>query len=153
MSAFAFARRLRKIPVEQRFPDFCPDLARAGVEPIGLHHSRGASQCNPQVRRVENTTTHLVGRYENRQAETARLLELPGLPAAGIPHLNATRHRDCRSYYCKESRRIAEAFYAEDFAYFGYPTALRPDNAPAPVAETGSETRCSSRFGRYNRDA
>lgn len=124
VSLFAFNKHLRKIPEDQGFLDFCRGLARTSIEPIGLHHARGLSQCNPQVRWLENTRVDFVGRYENLQADTARLLELLRLPASQMPHLNATRHQDYRDYYCAESREIVQTFYAEDFAHFGYSTTL-----------------------------
>jgi chondroitin 4-sulfotransferase 11 len=112
----------RKVPGHESFLSFCRRLKNSGCENIGLYNVRGFSQCNPQVRWIENTRIDFLGKYESLEEDCEKILNLLELPAARLPHLNATHHADYRSYYCSESKEIVEEFYEEDFRYFGYET-------------------------------
>jgi hypothetical protein len=112
----------KKVPGSESFLSFCRRLKNSGCENIGLYNVKGFSQCNPQVRWIENTRMDFIGKYESLEEDCAKIFSILGLPAARLPHLNATHHADYRSYYCSESKEIVEEFYKEDFRYFGYKT-------------------------------
>ena len=111
-----------RVPCNESFLSFCRRLKNNGCENIGLYNVRGFSQCNPQVRWIENVRVDFIGKYESLEKDSKEILDLLELPAARLPHLNAMHHADYRSYYCSESKEIVEEFYEEDFRYFGYET-------------------------------
>jgi len=112
----------KRVIGNESFLSFLRRLKNSGCENIGLYNVRGFSQCNPQVRWIENTRIDFLGKYESLEKDSKEILDLLELPAARLPHLNATHHADYRSYYCSESKEIVEEFYEEDFRYVGYET-------------------------------
>ncbi len=124
VSLFYFLKREGKIPDDSTFLSFCRKLRKDGFEPIGLHHVKGLSQCNPQVRWIEKVDMDFIGRFENLRDDTEEILRRLSMNGIPLPHLNATPHRDYGSYYCRESQEIIEELYKEDFSRFGYDTGL-----------------------------
>lgn len=60
-------------------------------------------------------------RFENLQADFARICDRIGMPRQSLPHLNAsTRERDYRDYFDERTRRMAEEMFAADLAAFDY---------------------------------
>jgi len=124
VSLFAYFRRQGKIAADTSFSAFWRCIADKGCDPVGIYNVRGFSQCNPQVRWIEKVTLDFVGAYENLEADAARLMARLGLPGTAVPHLNPTRHDDYRRYYDGRSRTVVREWFAEDFAFFGYPDTL-----------------------------
>jgi hypothetical protein len=102
------------------FLEFCRLLKKEGYPPIGLYNVQGLSQCNPQVRWIENTRLDYIGKVESLSEDTGEILTRLGLPQTSIPVRNATNHHHYTHYYCKESRQIIEELYKEDFKAFNY---------------------------------
>jgi hypothetical protein len=60
-------------------------------------------------------------RFEDLQAQFARICDRIGTPRRPLPHLNAsTRARSYRNYFDDRTRRMAEEMFADDLAAFGY---------------------------------
>lgn len=120
VSLYAYLKNAKIIPTDETFLDFCRRLAEEGCPPIGLYNSLGLSQCNPQVRWVENITMDYIGRVESIEKSFAIISSKLGLNIAQIPHANKSPRSSYRDYYCRESKEIIEAFYREDFVSFDY---------------------------------
>jgi len=102
------------------FLEFWRDVLRNGVDSIGLYNEKGLSHCNPQVRWIENLEIDFIGRFENLAEDSDRIMKQLGLPPLNLEHRNRSERQSLQDYYCPESKRIIEDFYAEDFRYFGY---------------------------------
>ena len=109
------------------FLDFCRELSQKGAHPIGLYNRKENSQCNPQVRWIEDLDMDFVGRVENISNDTAQLMNAIGLQHEALPFLNASKHAVYSKYYCRESRDIIVDFYRKDFQQFGYRTEMTLD--------------------------
>lgn len=105
---------------DKTFLSFCRNLKENGCEPIGLYNVRKSSQCNPQVRWIENVDVDFIGKVESIQKDMKVLFDRLGVPQIQIPHKNSSSHNDYRQYYCSESKEIINKFYKEDFEYFKY---------------------------------
>ncbi len=60
-----------------------------------------------------------VGRFENLQNDFGIVLKKIGFQGQ-LPHWNKTIHNSYQSYFDQETRLIAEQYYTEDLATFGY---------------------------------
>jgi hypothetical protein len=61
-----------------------------------------------------------VGRYERFNQDAGVVLQKLGLGPAPLPHENQSDHRDYRSYYTDDTRRLVAERYARDIEHFGY---------------------------------
>lgn len=79
-----------------------------------------------------------VGRYEELSACFAEACQRIGLAGAPLDVHNAAEHCSYPDYYDDELAQAVAAFYARDFALFGYPTTLsatsRPSSPTQPCA-------------------
>lgn len=119
ISLFFYLKKNR-IKTDISFLDFCRKLERDGCEDIGLYNYNGWSQCNPQVRWIENMKMDFIGKFESLEKDFQILLKNLKLPPIDLPHHNITPHDHFSSYYCEESRQIIQDFYQEDFQSLGY---------------------------------
>ena len=120
VSLYFWMKRRRRPSARGSFLTFCRRLIQDGCEPIGLYNVAGLSQCNPQVRWVENVRMDFIGRLESIRPDVQAVLADLGLQDVPLPKLNRTNHADYRQYYCTESKQIVEDFYREDFYAFDY---------------------------------
>lgn len=63
---------------------------------------------------------NFIGRFENIQEDSGKLLKTLGLEKTNIPHVNETTHQNYRKYYTPETRRLIESRFAKDLEYFSY---------------------------------
>lgn len=97
-----------------------------GVPSIGGFNQRGWSQCNPQVRWIENLTMDFIGSFEKLESHLWSVANILGVEIPEeIPRLQKTVDRPMDYYYNKKTRRIVEDFYREDFEEFGYDRLLK----------------------------
>jgi hypothetical protein len=120
ISLFFYLKRRQMIPQIESFRTFCRRLRDDGCEPIGLYNLEGLSQCNPQVRWVEDIDMNFIGKVESIDTHAEDILKHLGLPVKNVPRKNITAHDKYSKYYCRESKDIVEDFYREDFESFGY---------------------------------
>lgn len=120
VSLWAYLSKMGRLDGRASFLDFCRSLQRNGCEPIGLFNARGLSQCNPQVRWLENLDLDFLGKVETLEQDAARVFRHLGIACHQVPSLNQSRHGDCSEYYCSESQDIVEDFYRDDFEALGY---------------------------------
>jgi chondroitin 4-sulfotransferase 11 len=60
-------------------------------------------------------------RFENLQADFARICDRLGTPHRRLPHINASKRQlGYRDYFDERTRRMAEEMFAADLAAFGY---------------------------------
>ena len=121
VSLYQYLKKERRLPVSTTFLQFCQRLENGRLEPVGLYNSSGLSQCNPQQRWIEGLALDFLGRYEELDAGFNYLAGQFGMTASQLPYLNSSVSAAAGAFYCLESKRIIETFYAEDFAAFGYP--------------------------------
>ena len=81
----------------------------------------------PQAKWLDKVNLDFLGRFENLEGDFDRLCDALGVERRPLPHLNATQHGPCRSYYTAETRAIVRAVYARDFDRFGYAVDHLPD--------------------------
>jgi len=120
VSLFFYLKKYGLLSPGETFLFFCRKLYDEGCEPIGLYNVRGLSQCNPQVRWIENVELDFLGRFESIREDSDRVFAELGLPDAHLPMINKTSHASYRECYCSESKEIVEQFYEEDFRLLGY---------------------------------
>ena len=68
----------------------------------------------------DNLLVDFVGRFENLQADFAKVCERIGCAGLKLPHYNSTKHDDYRSYYDDESIEIIARWHKKDIEQFGY---------------------------------
>lgn len=127
VSLYQYLKKEKRLPALTTFLQFCQILENGRVEPIGLYNSSGLSQCNPQVRWLEGLALDFLGRYEELDSDFNYLAGKFDLAVSQVPHLNSSTTTDAAALYCPESKRIVEAFYAEDYAAFDYPLRALED--------------------------
>jgi len=120
VSLLFYLKKYGILPSDETFLSFCRKLNDKGCEPIGLYNVRGLSQCNPQVRWIENIELDFLGRFESIREDSDKVFYELGLPDVHLPLINKTSHASYREYYCSESKEIIEKFYEEDFRILGY---------------------------------
>lgn len=120
VSLFFFLKRINRINQDWSFLIFCRYLRDNGYQDIGLYNSNGLSQCNPQIKWVENNSIDYYGKVETLEDDLNKILSALDLPPASPPHANSTSHMNSREYYCRESKNIIEMIYEKDFQFFGY---------------------------------
>ena len=59
------------------------------------------------------------GKFESINEDFNHVKQIVGIDAE-LPHLNASRRVDYRSYYDDETRKIIARWFNEDISYFGY---------------------------------
>ncbi len=60
-------------------------------------------------------------RFEHLQDDFSVLCDRLGKPRQALPHVNASQRQwRYRQYFDRETRRLAEAMFAENLANFGY---------------------------------
>jgi hypothetical protein len=120
VSLFFYLQKYGILSSDETFLGLCRRLNEEGCEPVGLYNVSGLSQCNPQVRWIENIEMDFIGRFESIGEDSEKVFRELGLQGVHLPEINKTRHADYREYYCVESKEIVEKFYEEDFRRFGY---------------------------------
>jgi hypothetical protein len=117
-------KKTKKIPADETFLNFCRRIETTGCSPIGLYNTHNLSQCNPQVRWVENISMDYIGKVESIEKDFEAISSKLGLNKCHIPHANKSDRLSYQDYYCRESKEIIQNFYKEDFLAFGYSKQL-----------------------------
>jgi hypothetical protein len=121
VSLYSYIKEKRKrLPANESFLAFCRQLKEKGCPSVGLYNVKGLSQCNPQVRWIENIKMDFVGKVENLSNDINVIFKKLKLPNNAIPKLNTSNYGNFRAHYCRESKKIVEEFYKEDFQAFDY---------------------------------
>ncbi len=120
VSLYLYLKRGQRISHDETFLSFTRRLKANEYEKIGLYNINNLSQCNPQVRWIENVQMDFLGKYENLDADFKIVLERLGLPQASLPKLNSGNCSPYQNFYCDETRQRVEEAYQEDFQCFGY---------------------------------
>ena len=68
-----------------------------------------------------NQIVDFIGRFERLGEDFEQILDHINVDAE-LPHVNATRHRDYRSYFTPETTDLVAELYQEDIERFGYET-------------------------------
>lgn len=68
----------------------------------------------------DNVMVDFVGRFENLQQDFTHVCNRIGKPDVVLPHHNATKHNDYRTYYSDADIEIVARWYQKDIDYFGY---------------------------------
>jgi hypothetical protein len=82
---------------------------------------KGLSQCNPQIEWVKGIKMDFIGRFENLQDDFNIIARKLGIDEIELPHLRKSQRKSFEDYYCKESLKIINRLYKQDFDVFGYP--------------------------------
>lgn len=120
VSLYFYSKKMKKLPANMSFLSFCRTLRENGCEPIGLYNTSGLSQCNPQIRWIENIEVDFVGKFESIEKDSQTLFRELGLQDLFLPKLNNIDRANYKKYYCSESKEIVERFYERDFRSFDY---------------------------------
>ena len=102
------ARRLRGLvhaPYKRQVDDAVPYL---------MPYLHWLEDCSGSLR------AHFVGRFEDIDAESQRLLQWLGLPPRPLPHVNRSQRGDYRTQYDADSRALVARWYAREIEAFGY---------------------------------
>lgn len=63
---------------------------------------------------------NFVGRYERLASDFQHVCQVLNFKGLELPHINASAHRDYRTYYNNRSRKLVEQHFQDDIATFGY---------------------------------
>lgn len=74
----------------------------------------------PQSDWIKGVKIDTLGRFETLVEDLDAIAGYLGVDIMDIPPRNPTEHEPYQSYYCEESKRNIEHFYAIDFETFGY---------------------------------
>ncbi len=74
----------------------------------------------------DNLIVDFVGRFENLREDFATICGRIGRPGLDLPHHNATKHADYRTYYKDRDIEIIARWYKKDIDYFGYTFSKLP---------------------------
>lgn len=61
-----------------------------------------------------------VGRFENLDKDTDTVFKTLSLDNVTLPHKNSSKHRNYRSYYSEETKKLVSQRYVRDIEFFGY---------------------------------
>ena len=61
-----------------------------------------------------------IGKMENLQKDFDNVCDRVGMNSFTLPHRNATKHKQYREYYDKETREIIQKIYSRDMEFFDY---------------------------------
>ncbi len=61
-----------------------------------------------------------IGRFENLSNDLEHVCQVLGFDNVHVPHVNASKHKDYRTYYNNRTRQLVEEHFQEDIAAFGY---------------------------------
>lgn len=61
-----------------------------------------------------------IGKMENLQKDFDNICDRVGMNSFTLPHRNATKHKQYREYYDKETRKIIQKIYSRDIEFFDY---------------------------------
>lgn len=61
-----------------------------------------------------------IGKMENLQKDFDNVCNRVGMNSFTLPHRNATKHKQYREYYDKETREIIQKIYSRDIDFFDY---------------------------------
>lgn len=103
---------------------FSDYLKRVYIDRDPLHFSEFPQIFLPQFDWLSDNSDNLivdfVGRFENVQEDFAKICERIGKPGITLPHQNAVRRADYRSYYQDKDIEIIANWYKKDIEHFGY---------------------------------
>ena len=121
VSLYYFLISRKKIPKDVSFLTFCRMLEKHPVDSVGLYSVKKLSQCNCQVRWLENVKLDHIGRYENLASDVKIIYSKLRINRTELlPHYNKSTSEDYRLAYCEESKNIIQRVYKEDFVTLGY---------------------------------
>ncbi len=112
---------IKKQSPKPSFLDFWTEVRDNPIDEIGLYNTKGLSQCNPQVRWIENIKIDYLGKYETISDDIEKIMAELGLPKINLGHHNKSKRKNLCDYYCPKSKQIVEEIYSEDFKFFDYP--------------------------------
>jgi hypothetical protein len=61
-----------------------------------------------------------VGKFENLNNDTDIVFKTLGLDNVTLPHKNSSKHRNYRSYYSEETKKLVSQRFERDIEFFGY---------------------------------
>lgn len=61
-----------------------------------------------------------VGRFENLNKDTDTVFKTLGLENVTLPHKNSSKHKNYRSYYSEETKKLVSQRFERDIEFFGY---------------------------------
>jgi len=61
-----------------------------------------------------------VGKFENLNKDTDIVFKTLGLDNVTLPHKNSSKHRNYRSYYSEETKKLVSQRFERDIEFFGY---------------------------------
>lgn len=100
------------------FKEFVSQLD--SVAPIGVFNQQGWSQCNPQVRWIERVDIDFIGYFEFLEKDLKKVAFRIGKTIPNeLPRLNKTIDKSLSSYYDRDTKRMVETVYEEDFEMLG----------------------------------
>lgn len=61
-----------------------------------------------------------VGRFENLNKDTDTVFKTLGLENVTLPHKNSSKHKNYRSYYSEETKKLVSQRFERDIEFFSY---------------------------------
>jgi len=103
---------------------FSEYLRRVFVDREPLYFSDFPQRYLPQLDWVSDNNDNLIvdfiGRFENLDEDFSKICDRIGKPGLTLPHTNAARREDYRSYYKDGDIEIVANWYKKDIDHFGY---------------------------------
>jgi hypothetical protein len=106
-------------PFGNSFSALVEHIAGGNAPPIGYYSFDGWSLARPQTDWLDGIEVDYVGRFESLAktwSDICHHLEIN----VNLPHANASRHRDYRTYYTDETAALVADAYRKDIECFGY---------------------------------
>lgn len=120
-SLYTYMKKKARIQLEQdNFLSFCRYLENTGFDEIGFYNYKGNSQCNPQMKWIENINIDYLGKMETLETDIREIFHHLKISHQPIPHKNKSSKNYLESYYCQESKEIVENLYDKDFRHLNY---------------------------------
>jgi hypothetical protein len=122
VSLFHYLIKMKDIPSEFTFNEFCHFISERGCEPVGLYNFKGLSQCNPQVRWLDGIEIDSTLRFENLSETFPSLCTKLDISKNNgtLSKKNYSKRSHYPQYYTQETKELVETFYAEDFDRLEY---------------------------------
>jgi len=123
VSLYEYRRKKDKTGIATRNVSFSDWVRKTHVPNPDVHYYNNPKSFQPQVEWLKDNDGEIsidfVGKFESIDEGFNHIKTTIGLDAE-LPHLNASRRTDYRSYYDDETRELVARWYSEDIERFGY---------------------------------
>ena len=124
VSLFFYYKRMGHIDSSLDFNNFCYFIEKQKIDNITITNKTNYNHFNNQTKWILDTNetpiVDYIGRFESIVDDMNIIFDKLSIPMTKIKKLNGTSHKEYKTYYNNNTRKIIEKIYKNDIEYFGY---------------------------------